>query len=64
MTKNEKNTDYIFQDEYLVKVREINDCFEKLSAELKIKGYIDTHYLLGITYKSFSNEIFNEIKDK
>lgn len=64
MTKNDKNVDYIFQDEYLIKIKEMNDYFEKLSEELKTKGYINTYYLLGVTYKSFSNEIFNEIKDK
>lgn len=64
MTKNDKIIDYVFQDEYLIKVKEINDYFEKLSDELKSKGYADTYYLLGVTYKSFSNEIFNEIKDK
>ncbi len=64
MSKNDENKDYIFQDDYLIKVKEINDYFEKLSEELKAKGYTDTYYLLGVTYKSFSNEIFNEIKDK
>ncbi len=59
-----KENEYFFKEEYLQDIKSTNDLFERLASELRKKGYKDTHYLLQVTYHSFCQEIFSEIRNK
>lgn len=49
-------------NKYLNEVRDMNRTYERLLRQMKDHGFDETLFLLSLAHKSFTQDIFNQIK--
>lgn len=61
MMKKRRVRPDVFKQPYLDEVKGINEDFERLILKISRRGLTDTGFLLGVAYKSFTNDIEDEV---